>query len=336
MRLPDFEHFQPESLEEALDLLHRFGEEAKVIAGGTGLLLSLKHRLISPRVLINLKGIPELDIVTLDPERGLRLGALTRLATLIRSPLVREHFPVLAQAARSVAVPPLQAMGTLGGNLCQDTRCFYYNQSQFWRAARPDCYKSGGALCPAIRGGDRCYSAYQGDMAPVLIALEARARLVRNGEQRTIPLDQLYTGQGERPIGLAPDEVLTEIEVPPQPGAWGGEYQKLSYRGAMDYPLLGVAAVLGRQGSECARARIVLTAVASAPMVIEEGGQLLQGERLDESIISRAAEAAFEAAHPIARIGSTPLYRHKMVRVLTRRAIARAWAEACPEPVEGD
>jgi CO/xanthine dehydrogenase FAD-binding subunit len=140
-----------------------------------------------------------------------------------------------------------------------------------------------------------------------------------------IPLNELYTGRGEKPIGLAPDEVLIEIEVPPQPGAWDGEYEKLRYRGAMDYPLLGVATVLGRQGEECARARIVLTAVAPAPMVIEEGGQLLQGEQLDEAIISRAAEVAYEAVRPIACIGSTPLYRHKMVRVLTRRAIARAW-----------
>jgi len=328
MRLPEFEHLQPASLEEALDLLRRFGEESKVIAGGTELLVSMKHRMISPRVLISLKGIPELDFVTYDAEDGLRIGALTRLATLIHSPLVGEHFPVLAQAARSVAAPPLQAMGTLGGNLCQDTRCFYYNQSEPWRAARPGCYKSGGVLCQAIRGSERCYSAYQGDLAPVLIALEARARLARNGVQRTISLDELFTGSGDKPIGLAPDEVLTEIEVPPRRGRWGGEYQKLRYRGAMDYPLLGVATVLGRHGNECAQARIVLTAVAAAPVVIEEAGQLLQGESLDEAIIARAAEVAYEVVHPLARIGSTPLYRRKMVHVLTRRAIARAWGGA--------
>ena len=325
MRLPGFEHLQPESLGEAVSLLSERGQEARVIAGGTDLLVSMKHGLLSPRYLINLKGVPELDFVSWDEETGLRAGALTRLAKLIRSPLVREHFPVLVQAARSVATPPLQAMGTLGGNLCQDTRCFYYNQSQFWRAARPDCYKSGGALCQAIRGSERCYSAYQGDLAPVLIALGARARLARNGEQRLISLDKLYTGRGEKPIGLAPDELLTEIEVPPWPGVWGGEYQKLRYRGAMDYPLLGVATVLGRHGNECAQARIVLTAVAPAPVVIEEAGQLLHGERLDETLFARAAEVAYQMVQPIARIGSTPLYRRKMVRVLTRRAIARAW-----------
>jgi 4-hydroxybenzoyl-CoA reductase subunit beta len=268
-----------------------------------------------------------LDFVTYDEETGLRIGALTRLATLIRSPLVKERFPIIAQAARTVATPPLQTMGTLGGNLCQDARCFYYNQSELWRAAQPDCYKSGGALCRAIRGSDRCHAAYQGDLAPVLIALEARAKLARNGEQRRIPLQRLYIGKGENPIGLAPDEVLTEIEIPPQPGKWGGEYQKLRHRGAMDYPLVGVAAVLGQDGHGrgCDRARIVLTAVASAPVVVEEAGQVLQMQQLDEATIARAAQAVYEAVHPIARIGSASLYRHKMARVLTQRAIARAW-----------
>lgn len=321
MRLPPFEHLQPESLDEALGLLAEYGREARVNAGGTGLLVSMKQGLLCPRYLIDLKGIPELDFVAYDEGRGLRIGALTRLATLIRSPLVQEQFAIIAQAARSVAAPPIQTMGTVGGNLCQDTRCFYYNQSEFWRAARPDCFKSGGAVCQAVSGGDHCYAAYQGDLAPALIALQARAKLVRKEGRRTIPLVKLYTGQGERPIGLMPDEVLTEIEVPRPSGPWGGDYQKLRYRGAMDYALVGVAAVLGRDGGERVQARIVVTAIASAPVVMEEAGRLLQGKQIDAALIARAAAAAYEVAHPVARIGSTPLYRRKMVRVLTRRAI---------------
>ncbi len=331
MRLPEFEHLQPESLDEAVGLLAEYGQEAQVNAGGTDLLVSMKHRLLTPRYLINLKEIPELDFVTYDEERGLRVGALTRLATLIRSSLVREHFSVIAQAARSVAAPPIQTMATLGGNLCQDTRCFYYNQSEFWREARPDCFKSGGAVCQAVSGGDRCYSAYQGDLAPVLIALEARVKLVKKGGQRTIPLVELYTGKGENPIGLAPDEVLTEIEVPRPTGPWGGDYQKLRYRGAMDYPLVGVAAVLSpvpnSNGEKCVQARIVVTAVGSAPVVMEEAGAVLQGKEINEKTIAQAAEAAYDAAHPVAKIGSTPRYRRKMVRVLTRRAITNVWGK---------
>jgi 4-hydroxybenzoyl-CoA reductase subunit beta len=323
MRLPKFEHLQPESLEEALHLLCAHGEEAKVIAGGTDLLVSMKQRLLTPKYLLNLKGLSELDFIE-EGKEGLRIGALTKLASLIRSPLVRERFPVLAQAASYVSAPPLQNMGTLGGNLCLNTRCFFYNQSQFWRQARSLCFKTGGGVCHVVKGGDHCYSVYQGDLAPVLIALEARVKLAKKGGERVIPLLGLYTGKGERPIALETGEVLTEVEIPSPLASWRGDYQKLRYRGAMDFPLAGVAAVLNWNGGSCARARVVLTAVASAPVVVEEASKLLEGQRPDGEVIARAAEAAYEVAHPVANVGSTPLYRRKMVRVMTKRAIANA------------
>jgi len=320
MRLPKFEHLQPESLEEALDLLSEYGEEAKVIAGGTDLLVSMKHRLFTPKYLLNLKGL-ELDFIE-DGREGLRIGALTRLTTLIKSPLVREKFPVLAQAAGYVSAPPLQNMGTLGGNLCLNTRCFFYNQSQFWRQARPLCVKTGGEICHVVKGSDHCYSVYQSDLAPVLIALEARVKVAKKGSEWVIPLLDLYTGKGEEPIALEAGEILTEVEIPVPAASWTGDYQKLRYRGAMDFPLVGVAAVLNWNGENCARARVVLTAVASAPIVVEEASRLLEGQKPDEEAIARAAEAAYEVAPPVANIGSTPLYRRKMVRVMTKRAIA--------------
>jgi 4-hydroxybenzoyl-CoA reductase subunit beta len=322
MRLPKFEHLQPESLEEALDLLSEHGEEIKVIAGGTDLLVSMKQRLLTPRYLLNLKGL-ELDFVE-EGKEGLKIGALTRLTTLIKSPIVQEKFPVLAQAVSYVSAPPLQNMGTLSGNLCLNTRCFFYNQSQFWRQARPPCFKTGGEMCHVVKGGDHCYSVYQGDLAPVLIALDARVKLAKRGGERVIPLLNFYTGRGEEPIALEAGEILTEVEIPAPTASWGGDYQKLRYRGAMDFPLVGVAAVLNWNGESCARAKVVLTAVASAPVMAEEASKLLERQKLDEEAIARAAEAAYEVAHPVANIGSTPLYRRKMVRVMTKRAIANA------------
>jgi len=323
MRLPKFEHLQPESLEEALDLLSEHGEEAKVIAGGTDLLVSMKQRLLTPRYLLNLKGLAELDFI--EEDKGeVRIGALTRLTTIIKSPLVREKFPVLAQAAGYVAAPPLQNMGTLGGNLCLNTRCFFYNQSQFWRQARPLCFKTDGETCHVVKGGDHCYSVYQGDLAPVLIALEARVKVAKKGSEWVIPLLDLYTGKGEEPIALEAGEILTEVEIPVPATSWGGDYQKLRYRGAMDFPLVGVAAVINWNGESCARARVVLTAVASLPIVSEEASKLLEGQKPDEEAIARAAEAAYEVTHPVANVGSTPFYRRKMVRVMTKRAIANA------------
>jgi 4-hydroxybenzoyl-CoA reductase subunit beta len=324
MRLPKFEHLQPESLEEALDLLREHGEEAKVIAGGTDLLVSMKHRLLTPKYLLNLKGLAELDFIK-EGKEGVRIGALTRLTDIIKSPLVREKFPVLAQAASYVSALPLQNMGTLGGNLCLNTRCFFYNQSRFWRQARSLCFKTGGEMCHVVRGGDHCYSVYQGDLAPVLIALEARVKLAKKGGEWVMPLLDLYTGKGEEPIALELGEILTEVEIPVPTASWGGDYQKLRYRGAMDFPLVGVAAILNRNGESCAKAKVVLTAVASAPVVVEEASKLLEGQRPGEEAIAKAAEAAYEVAHPVANIGSMPLYRRKMVRVMTKRAIANAW-----------
>jgi 4-hydroxybenzoyl-CoA reductase beta subunit len=323
MRLPKFAHLQPESLEEGLDLLSEHGEEAKVIAGGTDLLVSMKQRLLTPQYLLNVKGLG-LDFIE-EGKEGLRIGALTRLADIVKSPLVRGKFPVLAQAAGDVSAPPLQNMGTLGGNLCQNTRCFFYNQSQFWRQARPLCFKTGGEMCHVVKGGDHCYSVYQGDLAPVLIALEARVKLVQKGSERVIPLLDLYTGRGEEPMALERGEILTEVEIPASAGSWGGDYQKLRYRGAMDFPLVGVAAVLHRDGGSCGQAKVVLTAVASAPVVVEEASELLEGKKPDEEVLARAAEAAYEMAHPVANVGSTPRYRRKMVRAMVQRAMANAW-----------
>jgi 4-hydroxybenzoyl-CoA reductase subunit beta len=326
MRLPEFEHLQPESLAEALELLAEHREHAKVIAGGTELLVSMKHGLLTPSYLINLKEIPGLNFIAYDDDKGLRMGAFTKLAALIESQTVQESFSILAHAADQVAAPPLQQMGTLGGNLCLNTRCFYYNQSRFWRQARSACYKTGGDVCYAVKGGNRCFAVYQGDMAPALIALEATVKVARKGGERVIPLADIYTGKGKRPLALEADEILVEVEVPQSAALKTGNYQKLRYRGAMDFPLVGVAAVLDRNGSgTCSRAKIVLTAVDTAPVLVEEAGKLLEGQGVTDQLISQAAEAAYQAAHPVANIGSTPSYRRKMARLLTKRAISNAW-----------
>jgi 4-hydroxybenzoyl-CoA reductase subunit beta len=326
MGLPKFEHLQPESLDEALGLLSEHGEQAKIIAGGTELLVSMKQGLLTPNYLVNLKAIPELSFIAYDEERGLRIGALTKLTTLTRSQVIQDGFSILAQAANSVAAPPLQHMGTLGGNLCLNTRCFYYNQSQFWRQGRPRCYKTGGDLCHVVKGGNRCFATYQGDMAPALIALEATVKIAKRGGERVIRLADLYTGKGKRPLALKADEMLVEVQVPVSAAAWSGEYQKLRYRGAMDFPLTGVAAVVGRDGSEaCYKANVVLTAVGTGPILVEEASVLLEGQGVTDERVAQVASAAHEVARPVDNIGSDPSYRRKMVRVLTKRALVNAW-----------
>lgn len=327
MRLPSFEHLEPRSLEEALGFLAEHKEQAKIIAGGTDLLVSMKHGLLAPKYLVNLKALRELDFVG-ERDGSLRIGALTRLATLRETPAVRERFSVLAQAAEKVAAPPLQAMGTVAGNLCLDTRCFYYNQSPFWRQTRGACYKTGGDRCHVVKGGKRCLATYQGDIAPALIALGATVRVVSSGGEREIPLAELYTGRGERPLALGPDEIAAEVWVPAPIDGMSGDYQKLRLRGSMDFPLAGVAVVLGRNGAGiCNRARVALTAVGTGPLVVEEATQLLEGQQVTDGLATQAAEAAYEAARPVNNVGSDASYRRKMVRVLTRRAILNAWGK---------
>jgi 4-hydroxybenzoyl-CoA reductase subunit beta len=329
MRLPKFEHLQPESLAEALELLGEHRERAKVIAGGTELLVSMKLGLLAPKYLINLKEIPELDFITYDDDEGLRIGALTKLATLTESGVVRDSLPILAQAADQVAALPLQEMGSIGGNLCLNTRCFYYNQSRFWRQARPACYKIDGDVCHVVKGGNRCFAVYQGDMAPALMALEATVKVAKEGSERVVALADLYTGKGERPLALEPDEILVEVCIPEPAAVGAGDYQKLRYRGAMDFPLVGVAAVTSKDGSGvCSKANVALTAVGTAPVLVQEAGGPLQGQKLTDELVAQVADAAYEAARPVANIGSTPSYRRKMVRVLTRRAIRNAWGTA--------
>ena len=325
MQLPSFEHLQPRSLEEALGFLAEYGERARVIAGGTELLVSMKQRLLVPEYLVDLKAVAELDYLGQD-DGSLRIGALTRLSTLVRSFVVAEHFPLLAEAASAVAAPPLQEMGTVAGNLCQNTRCFYYNQSPFWRQVRGACYKSGGDRCHVVEGGKRCFATYQGDLAPALIALGATITLAKKGGERALPLVDLYTGKGKRPLGLETGEVLTEVRVPESVAGAGGDYQKLRQRGAMDYPLVGIAAAVRKDGTDvCAWARVVLTGVGTGPLVVQEASELLEGRLVDKALLSQAAEAAYELAHPVNNVGSEASYRRKMVRVLTRRALLNAW-----------
>jgi 4-hydroxybenzoyl-CoA reductase subunit beta len=325
MQLPYFDHLEPNSLEEALELLAEHGEKAKVIAGGTELLLSMKQGLLGPAYLVNLKSIPELDFVAEDA-KGLRIGGLTRLATLIRSSAIRERFPLLVDAASAVAAPPLQEMGTVAGNLCQNTRCFYYNQSRFWRQVRGPCYKTGGDRCHVVPGGNRCFATYQGDLAPALIVLGATITLAKKGDGRTVPVEQLYTGKGKRPLALETGEIVTEVRVPASVPGTGADYQKLRQRGAMDYPLAGVAAAIAKNGSDnCARAKVALTGVGTGPLDLQAAGELLEGRKVDEEMLSRVADAAYESARPVNNVGSDSAYRRKMVRVLARRALANAW-----------
>lgn len=322
MNLPEFEHFEPKTLSEACLLLKKYRDRAKVIAGGTDLLNLMRNRLVEPEYLIDLKRISELRNLRYDDVEGLVIGSAVTLSELIYSPLIREKAPLLADAARTVAAPPLQNMATVGGNVCLDTRCLFYNQSKHWRSSRSICFKAGGNVCHVVKYSEGCHSVFQADVACALVALNAQVKLVEESGERTLPLVEFYTGKGENPNRLNPTEILAEIWIPPNNIHRRGKYEKFSLRAALDFPQVGVAALIGYDlDGKIEEARVVLNAVASFPVELRSAQAFLIGKRLDKVLIEKTAQSAFEVAHPVNNTGISPLYRKKMVRILVKRTL---------------
>lgn len=327
MSLPDFQVLRPRTLAEATECLGEHDGEIRVIAGGTDLLPSLKQKLFAPRYLLDVKPLGELRY--LRNGSGLEIGALATVASVAGSLEVRRDFPVLAEAARTVASPVLRHMGTLGGNLCLDTRCRWYNQSEFWRQSCGYCLKRNGAVCHVAPGGRRCWAVYSGDTAPALLALGAEVEIASPRGVHRRPLGELYTGDSAAGLRLAGDEILTRVFVPAASQGLRGAYLKFRLRGSIDYPLAGVAVALRlAPDGRCAAGRVAVTALNPAPTVIPGSEEALRDARLDDGLLERLAELAGRAIKPLATSASTPEYRREMARVLVKRAVRQAWNQA--------
>jgi 4-hydroxybenzoyl-CoA reductase subunit beta len=323
MRLPRFEYISPGTVKEICGLLKRYCSEARILAGGTDLLVACKLRIESPAYLIGLKKIEELKGIRLVKREGLKIGAMTSLSEIRDNPIVIKHYTALSQAARSVGAPQIQEMGTIGGNLCLNTRCIYYNQSDTWRKVRERCLKMGGKVCHVIPKGKKCCAVFSGDMAPSLLALGAKVKLVRGLGERLIPVENLYSGDSKEPISLKVGEFLSEIILPPPVEKQSSIYLKYRLRGGIDFPLAGVAVrVDSNEKGNCTDCKVVLTGVGSLPVVVPGVGESLEGKSLNEEMISQTSQMAVESAHPVPNAsGSTPTYRRRMVGILTKRAL---------------
>ena len=295
MRLPWFRHHAPRTVEEAARILASEGPQAMLLAGGTDLLPNMKRRQQTPAVLVSLQKVAELQQVV--NGSGLRLGAGLTLARVADEPKVRGGYAALAQAAAQVASTHLRNMGTLGGNVCLDTRCSYYNQSYEWRKAIDFCMKRDGETCWVATASKRCLAVSSTDTAPALIALGARARLVSAGGEREVALAEFYRNDGIDYMARRPDEVLAELLLPALPG-WKSTYWKLRRRGSFDFPVLGVAAAAKFAADGTVEdARLVLGAVSSHPLVIK--ADALVGGPLTDQAIGAVAEAAQSRAKPM-------------------------------------
>jgi 4-hydroxybenzoyl-CoA reductase subunit beta len=257
---------------------------------------------------------------------------MVTLETLERSPSVLNEYPSLAQAVQLVAVPSIRHKATIGGNLCLDTRCIYYNQSEFWRSGLKACFKAGGDICNAVEKGRHCQALYQGDLGPVLMALGAEVKITSQKGEKIIPIAGFFTGRGEKPNVLKPDEILEEVRIPPPGHGIAVAYEKLRVREGMDFPMAGVAVMVKKNpGGTVERAKMVLGAVGPSPTEVSKAAGLLEGQRPTDDLIRRVSREAADSAAPVENLAMDANYRRKMVGVLAQRALRRALGMAPEE-----
>ncbi|HXZ04439.1 MAG TPA: xanthine dehydrogenase family protein subunit M [Ktedonobacteraceae bacterium] len=322
LRLPPFRYLAPSTIEQATNMLAVEGEQAMLVAGGTDLYPNMKRRQFTPPVLIGLRGIAELKHINGSPEQGMRVGAGVTLTTLANHPVLIEHYAALATASGSVSTPQLRNMGTIGGNVLLDTRCNYYNQTEFWRNSIDYCMKKDGEVCLVAPGSPRCWAISSADTVPVLVSLDAHVRLVSVRGERVMPVRELFRDDGMHPYTRANDEILCEIILPPA-GGWRSVYVKLRRRGSFDFPILGVAAALRfAADGTVADVRLTLGAVASHPVEVTDAVKLLAGQRLNSELISEVATLASKRSKPLDNADLTINYRKQVTPVYIRRALA--------------
>ncbi len=322
MHLPRFRHLSATSFEEAVSLLNEY-PDAALMAGGTDLLPRMKYRLDSPEVLVSLKALSAV-YPSVTPEGNLALDPLMTLTAVNRSDMVRKWAPLLSEAAQRVATHEIRTMGTLGGNLCQQTRCLYYNQRHSFQFVEP-CYKRGGEICYFIPKGKKCWAIFMADTAPPLISLGAQVKIIGQ-EARQIPLEDLYTGEAEKSLSMASGEILSQVLIPRAPDNRGAGFSKSSLRGGLEFATLSVAAVLDMEddGETCSKARLTLGAVSAAPLRARKAESALKGKRLSKELFSQVADQVVAEIRPIPHHGYSRAYLTECLRAGTRHALCSA------------
>ena len=331
LRLPRFTLLSPATLDEAARMLrdHRAAEDdaartgtpglrVMLVAGGTDLYPNMKRRQFTPPTLISLHRALSRDIRN---GSGLRIGAGATLTSVAEDRRVREGYAALAEAAGLVSTPQLRNMGTIGGNICLDTRCNWYDQSLFWRRAEGLCMKIDPAVvCRVAPSSPRCLAVASADTVPALLALGASVRLVNAAGERIAALAECYREDGIAPLTISREDIVAEVILPPADG-WRSTYLKLRDRGSFDFPIVGLAAAVRVDGGIVREARVALTAVGSRPMLVESATRALVGTRLEDEAIALAADAAHKAARPMDNTSGTIAQRKRTVPVFATRAL---------------
>ena len=296
------------------------GPVGQFVAGGTDLYPNMKRRQQTPKTVISVMRLAELNQISGDGQSGLRIGASVTLTEICENPIINRDYPVVAKAARTISTPILRNMGTIGGNLLLDTRCNYYDQNYEWRKGINFCLKKDGEVCWVAPGSSKCWAVQSSDLVPVMVAIGAKLRFASTLGERVIEAAGLYNDDGIDYLHKRPDELLVDIQLPPTNG-WRASYQKLRRRGAFDFPVLGVASWISTERNEVKDARIVLGGIAPSPVEIKEAATALIGRPLTDEPIRAAAEAAYIKARPLDNTDFVSQWRKQMARQYTLRAL---------------
>lgn len=320
--LPEFRLTQPRDVEAAL-ATRRDHPASCFLAGGSDLLVNMRRGLGGPEVLIDLMGIDELSQWTISDE-GARIGACVTISTLATALEIRRRYRALTEAAEAIAGPAHRAAATVGGNLCLDTRCIYYNQSRWWRRANSFCLKHEGEVCHVAPQGNRCHAAFCGDLAPALIALAAEVEIAGPGGRRRMALGELYVEDGKAHLTLADDEMVVAVHLPADPPL--SSYQKVRVRDAIDFPLAGVAVALSAPGGTFNHLRVGVTGTNSRPFLVA-GTDALLGSNVDETCLQILDGLVQKQVQPMRTTIASAHYRRLAAAALARRLVLRLAAE---------
>ena len=320
--MPEFEIVRPATLAEAV-AARADDPGAALIAGGTDLVPNIRRGIAAPAKVIDLNGVREIRTIEA-AEDGLRIGAAVTLAEVIGDERVRAGYAGVVEAAGAVAANSHREVGTVGGNLCLDTRCVFYNQSEWWRRSNDYCLKSRGDICHVAPKGNHCFAAFSGDLAPALIVYAADAEIASPSGDRTIPLAEMYRDDGRDHLMLGPDEMLASVTLPAPPDGFRAGYAKSRVRGAIDFPLAGVAAGLMLDGDAVAELRIALTGTNSMPLLLD-GTEALGGAPLDDAALVRLVDLIPKQIQPMTSTFSPPGYRRRVVANLMRSLVRRLY-----------
>ncbi len=316
MILPRFEYHQPTTLSEAVALAQACDGDFDFVSGGTDLLPNYKNQLNARAHVISLSGIKELFAIA--PER---IGAMARLQDIAEHTELRRALPVIPHSAALIATPLIRASGTLGGNILLDTRCYYFNQSWFWRHSKNFCLKADGDVCLVVPQHEVCYATYSGDLAPVLMVLNAAFVLVGPEGERKVPAEKFFTHDGITRHVKLPEEILTHVIIPPSAQTLRADYQKLRVRDSMDFPVLGAAVAIDLNENTITHLRLALTGVATTPLLFDEITQNVRGDQLSEDLIESLAEEVMNQVTPYRNVALSPQYRKAMIAVYIKRLL---------------